>query len=95
MAELQLREALREAMVEEMERDESVFLIGEEVAEYDGAYKVSQGMLDKFGPNRVKDTPISDVPCIESRLMHGAPATAALKRWSWPTIQLVMNPPYE
>jgi pyruvate dehydrogenase E1 component beta subunit len=60
MAELQLREAIREAMVEEMERDENVFLIGEEVAEYNGAYKVSKGMLDQFGPNRVVDTPISE-----------------------------------
>jgi pyruvate dehydrogenase E1 component beta subunit len=60
MAVLQLREALRAAMVEEMERDETVFLCGEEVAEYDGAYKVSQGMLDQFGPKRVFDTPISE-----------------------------------
>src|SRR5262252_3271762 len=54
------REALREAMVEEMERDDRVFLMGEEVAEYNGAYKVSQGMLDRFGPRRVVDTPISE-----------------------------------
>jgi len=47
-------------MVEEMERDENVFLMGEEVAEYNGAYKVSKGMLDKFGPKRVIDTPISE-----------------------------------
>ena len=47
-------------MTEEMERDESVFLMGEEVAEYDGAYKVSQGMLDQFGPKRIVDTPISE-----------------------------------
>jgi pyruvate dehydrogenase E1 component beta subunit len=60
MAELQLREAIRAAMVEEMDRDESIFLCGEEVAEYDGAYKVSQGMLDRFGPKRVFDTPISE-----------------------------------
>ncbi len=60
MPELQLREALREAMTEEMERDENVFLMGEEVAEYDGAYKVSQGMLEKFGPKRIIDTPISE-----------------------------------
>jgi pyruvate dehydrogenase E1 component beta subunit len=60
MAELQFREALRAAMTEEMERDERVFLMGEEVAEYDGAYKVSQGMLEKFGPRRVVDTPISE-----------------------------------
>jgi len=60
MAELQLREALRAAMVEEMERDETIFLVGEEVAQYNGAYKVSEGMLDQFGPKRVIDTPISE-----------------------------------
>ena len=61
MREIQIREALREAMSEEMRRDESVFLMGEEVAEYDGAYKVSQGMLDEFGAKRVIDTPISEL----------------------------------
>ena len=61
MRELQFREALREAMNEEMRRDERVFLMGEEVAEYNGAYKVSQGMLDEFGPKRVIDTPISEL----------------------------------
>ena len=60
MAVLQYREALRAAMTEEMERDENVFLMGEEVAEYNGAYKVSQGMLDQFGPRRIIDTPISE-----------------------------------
>jgi len=60
MPEIQFREALRQAMTEEMERDDNVFLIGEEVAEYNGAYKVSKGMLDKFGPRRVIDTPISE-----------------------------------
>ncbi|HEX9952663.1 MAG TPA: pyruvate dehydrogenase complex E1 component subunit beta [Rubricoccaceae bacterium] len=60
MAELQFREALRDAMTEEMVRDENVFLMGEEVAEYDGAYKVSQGMLAQFGPKRIIDTPISE-----------------------------------
>src|SRR5438093_13633423 len=55
------REALREAMTEEMRRDERVFLMGEEVAEYNGAYKVSQGMLDEFGARRVIDTPISEL----------------------------------
>jgi pyruvate dehydrogenase E1 component beta subunit len=60
MAKIQLREALRAAMTEEMERDENVFLMGEEVAQYNGAYKVSEGMLDKFGPKRVIDTPISE-----------------------------------
>jgi pyruvate dehydrogenase E1 component beta subunit len=55
------REALREAMVEEMRRDDRIFLMGEEVAEYNGAYKVSQGMLAEFGPKRVIDTPISEL----------------------------------
>src|SRR3954470_13058486 len=55
------REAIREAMSEEMRRDDRVFLMGEEVAEYNGAYKVSQGMLDEFGARRVIDTPISEL----------------------------------
>src|SRR4026209_2932225 len=55
------REALREAMTEEMRRDDRVFLMGEEVAVYNGAYKVSQGMLDEFGERRVIDTPISEL----------------------------------
>ena len=61
MREIQFREALREAMNEEMRRDKNVFLMGEEVAEYNGAYKVSQGMLDEFGPDRVIDTPITEL----------------------------------
>src|SRR6187399_3000284 len=61
MKELQFREALREAMSEEMRRDERVFLMGEEVAQYNGAYKVSQGMLDEFGERRVIDTPIAEL----------------------------------
>ena len=61
MREIQFREALREAMNEEMRRDSSIFLMGEEVAEYNGAYKVSQGMLEEFGPERVLDTPISEL----------------------------------
>lgn len=61
MREIQFREALREAMSEEMRRDKNVFLMGEEVAEYNGAYKVSQGMLDEFGPERIYDTPISEL----------------------------------
>ncbi|MBC8108898.1 MAG: alpha-ketoacid dehydrogenase subunit beta, partial [Anaerolineae bacterium] len=60
MPEIQFREALRQAMTEEMERDDSVFLMGEEVGQYNGAYKVSEGMLEKFGPRRVIDTPISE-----------------------------------
>jgi pyruvate dehydrogenase E1 component beta subunit len=58
---IQFREALREAMSEEMRRDDRVLLLGEEVAEYNGAYKVSQGMLDEFGARRVIDTPISEL----------------------------------
>lgn len=61
MREIQFREALREAMSEEMRKDEKIFLMGEEVAEYNGAYKVSQGMLDEFGPERVIDTPIAEL----------------------------------
>jgi len=61
MRSIQFREALREALTEEMRRDESVFLMGEEVAEYDGAYKVSQGMLAEFGERRVIDTPIAEL----------------------------------
>ena len=57
---LTVREALRDAMAEEMRRDPDVFLMGEEVAEYQGAYKISQGLLDEFGPRRVIDTPITE-----------------------------------
>ena len=60
MAAITVREALRDAMAEEMRRDERVFLLGEEVAEYEGAYKVSQGMLAEFGPRRIVDTPITE-----------------------------------
>jgi pyruvate dehydrogenase E1 component beta subunit len=61
MRQLQFREALREALNEEMRRDEKVFLMGEEVAEYNGAYKVSQGMLEEFGDKRIIDTPIAEL----------------------------------
>jgi pyruvate dehydrogenase E1 component beta subunit len=61
MAEITYREALNQAMAEEMERDDTVFLMGEEVAEYDGAYKVSKGLLDRFGDLRVVDAPISEL----------------------------------
>ena len=61
MRTVQFREALNEAMSEEMRRDPSVFLMGEEVAEYDGAYKVSKGMLAEFGPKRIIDTPIAEL----------------------------------
>ena len=61
MREIAFRQTLREAMQEEMRRDENVFLIGEEVAEYNGAYKVSQGMLEEFGEKRIIDTPIAEL----------------------------------
>lgn len=60
MLPITIRDALRDAMAEEMRRDEDVFLMGEEVAEYQGAYKVSRGLLDEFGPRRVVDTPITE-----------------------------------
>ncbi len=60
MVSMTVREALRQAMSEEMRRDKDVFLMGEEVGQYQGAYKISQGMLDEFGPNRVIDTPITE-----------------------------------
>ena len=61
MKTIQFREAICEAMTEEMRRDETIFLMGEEVAEYNGAYKASKGMLDEFGERRVIDTPISEL----------------------------------
>ena len=60
MVSMSVREALRDAMAEEMRRDENVFVIGEEVAEYQGAYKVTQGLLQEFGPRRIVDTPITE-----------------------------------
>lgn len=61
MREIAYREALNEALAEELERDDKVFLMGEEVAEYNGAYKVSKGLLERFGPRRVIDTPIVEL----------------------------------
>ncbi|MCW9705908.1 pyruvate dehydrogenase complex E1 component subunit beta [Fodinibius salsisoli] len=61
MAELQFREAIRAAIDEEMAQDEDIFVMGEEVAEYDGAYKVTEGLLDKYGPKRLIDTPIAEL----------------------------------
>src|SRR3954462_4003197 len=96
MPVLEFREALRAAMTEEMERDENVFLMGEEVAEYNGAYKVSEGMLEKFGPKRIIDTPISEAAF--SGLGVGA-ATCGLRpiiefmSWSftWVCIDQIVN----
>ena len=58
--EIEIREAIRQGMDEEMEKDDGVFVLGEEVAQYNGAYKVTKGMLDKWGPKRILDTPISE-----------------------------------
>src|SRR4051795_9335370 len=96
MPEIQLRHALRAAMTEEMDRDDNVFLLGEEVAEYNGAYKVSEGMLAKYGPRRVIDTPISEAAF--SGLAVGA-ATMGLRpivefmSWSftWVAIDQLVN----
>ncbi len=60
LRKLTVREALQEAMAEEMKKDQDVFIMGEEVAEYNGAYKITQGLLDEFGPKRVIDTPITE-----------------------------------
>ena len=73
MPKFSIREALRQAMAEEMRNDDSIFLMGEEVAQYNGAYKVSQGMLEEFGPERIIDTPIAE---------NGFSTTLALgQRW--------------
>jgi pyruvate dehydrogenase E1 component beta subunit len=96
MPQMQFKQALRAAMTEEMERDENVFLMGEEVAQYQGAYKVSEGMLEKFGPRRVIDTPISEAAF--SGLGVGA-ATAGLRpiiefmsySFTWVAIDQLVN----
>ena len=60
MRKISYRDAVREAMVEEMRRDEKVFLMGEDIGVYDGAFGVSKGMIGEFGPERVRETPISE-----------------------------------
>ena len=60
MAVVTYRDALTQALREELQRDDTVFLMGEEVAQYNGAYKVSKGLLDEFGPMRIVDTPITE-----------------------------------
>ncbi|MEX0653144.1 MAG: alpha-ketoacid dehydrogenase subunit beta [Phycisphaeraceae bacterium] len=96
---IQYREALREAMVEEMRRDERVFLMGEEVAEYQGAYKVSQGMLDEFGPGRVVDSPISETAFSGLGIgaaMYGLRPIIEFMSWSFCLVaadQIVNNAP--
>ena len=99
MRQIQYREALREALVEEMERDDRVFLMGEEVAEYNGAYKVSQGMLEKFGPRRVVDTPISETAFSGLGIgaaMYGLSPVIEFMSWSFSLVaadQILNNAP--
>ena len=61
MPEIAMRDAINQAIDEEMARDETVFIMGEEVGEYNGAYKVTRGLLDKYGDKRVRDTPITEL----------------------------------
>jgi pyruvate dehydrogenase E1 component beta subunit len=97
--EIQFREALREAMVEEMRRDRRVFLLGEEVAQYSGAYKVSQGMLEEFGPERVIDTPISEngfAGMAIGAAMYGLRPIVEFMSWSFSLVaadQILNNAP--
>ena len=96
---IQFRDALNEAMCEEMQRDPRVFLIGEEVAYYNGAYKVSQGMLEKFGPQRIIDTPISETGFAGlgvGAAMYGLKPIVEFMSWSFCLVaadQIINNAP--
>jgi len=97
--QIQFREALREAMSEEMRKDDRVFLLGEEVAYYNGAYKVSQGMLDEFGPHRIIDAPISEngfAGLAVGAAMYGLRPIIEFMSWSFSLVaadQLLNNVP--
>lgn len=97
--EIQFREALREAMSEEMRKDDRIFLMGEEVAQYNGAYKVSQGMLDEFGPKRIIDSPISEngfAGLAVGAAMYGLRPIIEFMSWSFSLVaadQLLNNVP--
>jgi pyruvate dehydrogenase E1 component beta subunit len=97
MPTITYREALNQALFEEMERDERVMLLGEEVAEYDGAYKVSQGLLKKFGPKRIVDTPISETGFTGLAIgaaMYGLRPVVEFMTWSFSLVaydQIVNN----
>ncbi|HYE03403.1 MAG TPA: hypothetical protein VD963_09235, partial [Phycisphaerales bacterium] len=97
--EIQFREALREAMTLEMRRDPRVFLVGEEVAQYNGAYKVSQGMLDEFGPDRIIDAPISEngfAGLAIGAAMYGLRPIVEFMSWSFSLVaadQILNNAP--
>lgn len=96
---IQFREALREAMSEEMRRDPRIFLMGEEVAEYNGAYKISQGMLEEFGPKRIIDSPISEngfTGLAVGAAMYGLKPIIEFMSWSFSLVaadQLLNNVP--
>lgn len=96
---IQFREALREAMSEEMRRDPRIFLMGEEVAEYNGAYKISQGMLEEFGPKRIIDSPISEngfAGLAVGAAMYGLKPIIEFMSWSFSLVaadQLLNNVP--
>ena len=98
MALIEYREALGQAIAEEMERDERVFLMGEEVAEYNGAYKVSKGLLARFGPRRVIDTPISECGFTGigvGAAMHGLKPIVEMMTWNFALVgaidQIISN----
>ncbi len=97
--QIQFREAIREAMSEEMRRDDRIFLMGEEVAQYNGAYKVSQGMLDEFGPQRIIDAPISEngfAGLAVGAAMYGLRPIIEFMSWSFSLVaadQLLNNVP--
>src|SRR4030095_6044372 len=97
--EIQFREALREAMSEEMRRDPRIFLMGEEVAQYNGPYKVAQGMLDEFGPKRIIDAPISEngfAGLAVGAAMYGLRPIIEFMSWSFSLVaadQLLNNVP--
>jgi len=96
---IQFREALREAMSEEMRRDDRMFLMGEEVAQYQGAYKISQGMLEEFGPGRIIDSPISEngfAGLAVGAAMYGLKPIIEFMSWSFSLVaadQLLNNVP--
>jgi len=97
--QIQYREALREAMSEEMRRDDKIFLMGEEVAEYNGAYKVSEGMLAEFGPRRIIDSPISETGFAGlgvGAAMYGLKPIIEFMSWSFCLVaadQIINNAP--
>ncbi len=96
---IQFRDALREAMSEEMRRDHRIFLMGEEVAEYNGAYKISQGMLEEFGPKRIIDSPISEngfAGLAVGAAMYGLKPIIEFMSWSFSLVaadQILNNVP--